>query len=100
MLRGRVEGKQQGSSVTLPAEALQSLLQMTGASGLLTEVPKLPKGAGASSSSGAPGYRSGRGAGGGGAGVSGTDAGGRGLDAGGHGSGWRGDFGTRGSEAE
>ncbi|GLI59005.1 hypothetical protein VaNZ11_000828 [Volvox africanus] len=45
MLRGRIEGKQQGSSVTLPAETLQSLLQMTGAGSILADVPR-PKSGG------------------------------------------------------
>ncbi|KXZ55995.1 hypothetical protein GPECTOR_2g1547 [Gonium pectorale] len=93
MLRGRMEGKQLGSTVTLPAEALQSLLQMTGAGNLLAEAAAAAAaggGAGAGSSSGVlslgQGTRGGRGMGlpdvlglGGGRGGDGP-GGGRGAD--------------------
>ncbi|GIL47682.1 hypothetical protein Vafri_4447 [Volvox africanus] len=98
MLRGRIEGKQQGSSVTLPAETLQSLLQMTGASSILADVPR-PKsggngnGGGPSSGAGGSGsYRAARG-------DDGAEVGGRGPEVARRGD-FKGDFEGRGSDVD
>ncbi|EFJ50716.1 hypothetical protein VOLCADRAFT_103787 [Volvox carteri f. nagariensis] len=95
MLRGRIEGKQQGPSVTLPAETLQSLLQMTGASGLLADAPR-PRSGGSGGASIVAGSNGGSAAAvygpirGGDMNTRGGDAGVRGSD-----TGRRGDLGLR-----